>query len=339
MTARCGFGEQAAAQVKFWFWQAEGDKIAYDPHDRELQRIAHAAHPYRRGIGSCDFLPGERQMKFNPLRSAIAVLFVSLGWLAQPAAASLEGSPGGTAQAKVVGDHVLMRAVLSTEKFHKETHLVLDYNDEQPLRIYNCILGYVQYGEGEETIKILADGMRIEVPKEDVEASSECTLFLKNLSGQYSVELQDVDVSAILGGPVLRQYALGMNLAEGEVSFTPAAEANVEDAMLWAESVITGLRTTEEGRVLAPLSIGEKDRSLMAFNTAGYHSYVNAALAGIPQEVTRRGKPVVVVISTSEYHQLLTEAQRARASFVDHLLAFPSGDFEQGKVEPRPVEF
>jgi len=266
--------------VKFWFWQAEGDKIAYDPHDRELQRIAHSAHPYRRGIGSCDFLPGERQMKFNPLRSAIAVLFVSLGWLAQPAAASLEGSPGGTAQAKVVGDHVLVRAVLSTEKFHKETHLVLDYNDEQPLRIYNCILGYVQYGEGEETIKILADGMRIEVPKEDVEASSECTLFLKNLSGQYSVELQDVDVSAILGGPVLRQYALGMNLAEGEVSFTPAAEANVEDAMLWAESVITGLRTTEEGRVLAPLSIGEKDRSLMAFNTAGYHSYVNAALAG-----------------------------------------------------------
>ena len=32
--------------------------------------------------------------------------------------------------------------------------------------------------------------------------------------------------------------------------------------------------------MLAPLSIGEKDRSLMAFNTAGYHSYINAALAG-----------------------------------------------------------
>ena len=126
----------------------------------------------------------------------------------------------------------------------------------------------------------MADGLRIEVPREGVEASSECTLFLKNLSGQYSVELKDVDVSAILGGPVLRQYALGMNLAEGEVSFTPAADANVADAALWAESIITGLRTTEEGRVLAPLSIGEKDRSLMAFNTAGYHSYINAALGG-----------------------------------------------------------
>ncbi|MCY4155996.1 MAG: hypothetical protein OXF66_00935 [Gammaproteobacteria bacterium] len=213
-------------------------------------------------------------------RSAGAALIASLILLAQPAVAQESGSPGGAAEARLVGDHVLVRVVLSTEKFHKETHLVLDYTDEQPLRIYNCILGYVEYGEGEETIKILADGLRIEVPKEDVEASSECTLFLKNLSGQYSVELKDIDVSAILGGPVLRQYALGMNLAAGEVSFTPADVAKVEDAMLWAESIVTGLRTTEEGRVLAPLSIGEKDRSLMAFNTAGYHSYINAALAG-----------------------------------------------------------
>ena len=219
-------------------------------------------------------------MKLKSLRLATALLIASCAWLAQPAAAQVGSSTGGIAEAKVIGDHVLVRVVLSTERFHKETHMVLDYTDEQPLRIYNCILGSVEYGEGEETIKILADGLRIEVPKEGVEASSECTLFLKNLSGQYSVELKDVDVSAILGGPVLRQFALGMNLGEGEVSFTPAAEARVEDAMLWAQSIITGLRTTEDGRVLAPLSVGEKDRSLMAFNTAGYHSYINAALAG-----------------------------------------------------------
>ena len=219
-------------------------------------------------------------MRLNSLRSAAAILVISSAWLAQPATAQVGVSQGGTAEARVVGDHVLVRVVLSTEKFHKETHLVLDYTDDQPLRIYNCILGAVEFGEGEETIKILADGLRIEVPKEGVQASSECTLFLKNLSGQYSVELKDVDVSAILGGPVLRQFALGMNLAEGEVAFTPAAEADVADAQLWAQSIITGLRTTEDGRVLAPLSIGGKDRSLMAFNTAGYHSYINAALAG-----------------------------------------------------------
>ena len=219
-------------------------------------------------------------MKLNLPRPVAAIFVMSFAWLAQPAAAQEGVSQGGTAEARVVGDHVLMRVVLSTEKFRKETHLVLDYTDDQPLRIYNCIFGAVEFGEGEETIKILADGLRIEVPKEGIQASSECTLFLQSLSGQYSVELKDVDVSAILGGPVLRRYALGMDLAEGEVSFTPAAEADVADAQLWAQSIITGLRTTDDGRVLAPLSIGEKDRSYLAFNTAGYHSYINAALAG-----------------------------------------------------------
>ena len=224
-------------------------------------------------------------MKLNPMPWAIAVLALSLGGVAPFAAAQFSqgasnGSPGGVAEAKVIGDHVLVRVVLSTEKFHKDTHLVLDYTDEQPLRIYNCILGHVEYGEGEDTIKILADGLRIEVPKEGVEASSECTLFLKNLSGQYSVELKDIDVSAILGGPMLRQFALGMNLADGQVSFTPAEDAHAENAQLWAQSVITGVRAMEDGSVIAPLSYGDGQQSIMAFNTAGYHSYINAALAG-----------------------------------------------------------
>jgi antitoxin Phd len=70
-----------------------------------------------------------------------------------------------------------------------------------------------------------------------------------------------------------------------------------------------------------------------------FSTVVDAALAGTPQEVTRRGKPAVVVLSASEYHQLLTEAQRSRGSFVDHLLDFPADDVERAEVKPRPVEF
>jgi prevent-host-death family protein len=70
-----------------------------------------------------------------------------------------------------------------------------------------------------------------------------------------------------------------------------------------------------------------------------FSTVVDAALAGTPQEVTRRGKPAVVIMSASEYHQLLAEAQRARGSFVGHLLAFPVEDVERAKVEPRPVDF
>ncbi|WP_111735372.1 type II toxin-antitoxin system Phd/YefM family antitoxin [Roseovarius amoyensis] len=70
-----------------------------------------------------------------------------------------------------------------------------------------------------------------------------------------------------------------------------------------------------------------------------FSSVVDAALAGTPQEVTRRGKPAVVVMSASEYHHLLAEAQRSRGSFIEHLLAFPGEDIEGAQVEPRSVEF
>jgi len=70
-----------------------------------------------------------------------------------------------------------------------------------------------------------------------------------------------------------------------------------------------------------------------------FSTVVDAALAGAPQEVTRRGKPAVVVLSTSEYLQLLSEAQRSRGSFVDHLMAFPAEDIERAQIKPRSVDF
>lgn len=69
-----------------------------------------------------------------------------------------------------------------------------------------------------------------------------------------------------------------------------------------------------------------------------FSTVVNAALAGTPQEVTRRGKPAVVVLSTLEYHRLVTQADATRGSFVDHLLSFP-GPIERARTAARPVEF
>ncbi len=54
-----------------------------------------------------------------------------------------------------------------------------------------------------------------------------------------------------------------------------------------------------------------------------FSAVVDAALAGTPQEVTRHGKPAVVVLSAAQYRHLLADAQAGRGSFVDHLLAFP----------------
>lgn len=70
-----------------------------------------------------------------------------------------------------------------------------------------------------------------------------------------------------------------------------------------------------------------------------FSAVVDAALAGQPQEVTRRGKPAVMVVSCEEYKALLEGAKQRRERFTDHLMAFPGGEFERAEVKPRDVAF
>ena len=57
-----------------------------------------------------------------------------------------------------------------------------------------------------------------------------------------------------------------------------------------------------------------------------FSAVVEAALSGRPQEVTRRGKPAVVVLSAEDYRSLVARAGGPQGSFADHLLAFPGAD-------------
>lgn len=71
-----------------------------------------------------------------------------------------------------------------------------------------------------------------------------------------------------------------------------------------------------------------------------FSAVVDAALSGVPQEVSRRGKPAVVVLSSQEYHRLLKEAVEHRESFTDHLLAFPGmNDIPRAQAALRDVKF
>jgi len=70
-----------------------------------------------------------------------------------------------------------------------------------------------------------------------------------------------------------------------------------------------------------------------------FSAVIDAALAGTPQEVTRRGKPAVVVVSADEYNRLLEGAVKARKSFADHLMAFPEGELPRAEAAPRNVSF
>lgn len=70
-----------------------------------------------------------------------------------------------------------------------------------------------------------------------------------------------------------------------------------------------------------------------------FSAVVEAALAGRPQEVSRRGQPAVVVVSAKEYHRLVKAAQACREDFTEHLLTFPGGDIERADAAPRDVMF
>ena len=75
-----------------------------------------------------------------------------------------------------------------------------------------------------------------------------------------------------------------------------------------------------------------------------FSAVVDAALAGEPQQVTRRGKPAVVVLSVKEYERLCNQPLENSRNFIEHLLAIPKGgdddfEFERIPLAPRSPEF
>ncbi|MEM1301703.1 MAG: type II toxin-antitoxin system Phd/YefM family antitoxin [Pseudomonadota bacterium] len=80
-----------------------------------------------------------------------------------------------------------------------------------------------------------------------------------------------------------------------------------------------------------------------------FSAVVEAAINGTPQEVSRRGKPAVVVISVEEYARLKERADVAtpKKTFLEHLMDIPRGPddledddlFPRQKWETREIEF
>ena len=71
-----------------------------------------------------------------------------------------------------------------------------------------------------------------------------------------------------------------------------------------------------------------------------FSAVVDAALAGTPQRVTRRGKPAVVVVSVGEYERLRHLEKAKAPGLADLLLAMPQddGEFERLRLPARLLE-
>jgi antitoxin Phd len=68
-----------------------------------------------------------------------------------------------------------------------------------------------------------------------------------------------------------------------------------------------------------------------------FSAVVEAALAGVPQEVTRRGKPAVVVIAADDYARLRETAKVGRGSFIDYLASMPTSGEDDDFLKERPI--
>ena len=71
-----------------------------------------------------------------------------------------------------------------------------------------------------------------------------------------------------------------------------------------------------------------------------FSAVVNAAQAGNPQLVTRRGVPAAVVVSVEEYQNYLVVKKKKLPDFGDYLLSIPQSkiDFEQLDTELRDID-
>ena len=72
-----------------------------------------------------------------------------------------------------------------------------------------------------------------------------------------------------------------------------------------------------------------------------FSAVVDAALAGNPQQVTRRGKPAVVVLAVDEYERLRHMEKAAAPSLADLLLAIPQDGEEIDRLHlaARSMDF
>ena len=71
-----------------------------------------------------------------------------------------------------------------------------------------------------------------------------------------------------------------------------------------------------------------------------FSALVNAALAGEPQRVTRRGEPVVVVLAAEEYERLCRLEKADAPTLGALLLEIPQddGEFDRLPLNARPSD-
>lgn len=217
------------------------------------------------------------------IAALLCVLVVPLNVAAQQSAT---GSPGGALDIKVIGDKILARVELQTEVWFKDTHVIVDYDMPYAMMIQSCVFGNVRFGEDETNMRILNENFRVEVPREEIvpEQGTVCG----ELTGKYDKYLDQIDIVAIIGWPLLREFGMTLDIQEESLALHPEGELVAADVRAESETFVEGVEVIG-GSVFVPVNYDGGQSAFMKMSTKGYHTVLNREIldnreAGVVEE-------------------------------------------------------
>ena len=188
---------------------------------------------------------------------------------------------GGTIEAKFIGDRILIPVILRTRYFEKPTHIIVDIGAEDAFVIHDNIYAGVRFGEGEDTLKALGPDFSLAIPRGQIVPYPDGTPPMQTFSritSLYDVELENVDVIASVGFPLLKQFNLSVDPEEGTLTLSAPTDQDANLAREAGYRVIENVKTHDD-KLYLPLSDGPDTSAYMVLETDGYHTYVNKSLA------------------------------------------------------------
>ena len=189
---------------------------------------------------------------------------------------------GGDPTTKIVGDHVLIRAAMQTSVWFKDSYIIVDYASPYALQMNQSTFETLQYAEDDTVLQIVAPGFRLDVPREGI--IREKGARTANLTAIHDNELEQQEITAIIGWPMLKNFHLTLKVDNESLSLSAADEKTFEQAQQEADVTVRGLQIIDDS-LFFPVQYGESQIGFSKFNTAGYHTYVNSTIVDPIDEV------------------------------------------------------
>lgn len=207
----------------------------------------------------------------------LATLFgYSLNAQIEQSTTTTEVGFGGSAPFNEYDNNIGIRLLLQTEVFHKDTYVVLDYAQQEPVWVARPVFESLAFGEDETTLKFLGEDFSLEISQDDLRMYQ--GPFFSELTYRNEELNETIDVTIKLGWPVLKHFSLKLDFENQQLILTPAAERTYEDVVHEYQMVVQGLREIDN-QVQIPVLDKDDNLHLMAFDIMSYHTRIDADFA------------------------------------------------------------